>query len=102
MGASKTITIYELDENLEVSGKRLVSLEQTVIPLYSPPPELAGIRLQLNDHFHFVEELEIGWFDAEEATDYALANDSLWYLEIKVAMPGTTEEQYHRASMGGF
>jgi hypothetical protein len=97
MQVPQSITVFELDEDLEVSGKRSMASKRTVIPLSSPPAELAGIRFQLDNSFHFVEGLQVGWFDAEKDADYTLANDSLWYLEITVGLPGASEKQYDRA-----
>lgn len=97
MSTPGTITVDELDENLEVSGRRSVRAQQTVIPVYAPPAELARLRIHVTDKLQFVETVEVGWFDAERDVDYALANDSLWYLGMTVRRPGTTEEQYNRA-----
>ena len=97
MSAPQTITIDELDEHLEVSRRRSCRAQQAVIPVSSPPEELVGLRIRLTDRFQFVEAVEVGWFDAEKDVDYALANDSLRYLDMTVRRPGTGEEQYNRA-----
>lgn len=55
------------------------------------------MRLELGDGFHCVKNMEIGWFDAEKDVDYELANRSLWYLQMTIGFPGTTESQYDRA-----
>lgn len=97
MNVPQSFTILELDEDLEVAGKRVVSSKQTVIPIYSPPPELAGLRYQLDSPLLFVEELEFGWFDADENIDYSLANRSLWYFAISATHPTPSEREYDRA-----
>ena len=72
-------------------------MQQTVMPLASPPEELAGVRIQLDKPFNHVTELEVGWLDAEKYPDYALANGSLWYFSVDAELPGTTEQQYNDA-----
>src|SRR5205809_1447849 len=87
-------TIYELDENLEVCGKRKVDSDSIIIPAYSLPNDLARFRIEIGTHFHFVEEIDIGWFDYEENPDYAIANKSTWYLQFLVGLKATNENQY--------
>ena len=94
--APEQIQLYELDEDLEICGRRTARLDEHVIPAIEAPKSIRGIRLDTSDCFTFIDEVAIGWFEHEECPEYELSNKGRYYLEIQMVARNVGEELYDK------
>ena len=94
---SEDLHLVELDENLDICGKRTVGSSDKIITVVDPPKSVAMFRVDLGTSFTFVETMEILWLAHEECIEYELANKSRYILKLDVSVPDTSEEEYDAA-----